>query len=64
LVLLHWVSCDYQTSVIAGAILQDTHKQLTLWFWAMWYITSQKNGASALGLQGVLGLRSSQTAWA
>jgi transposase-like protein len=30
----------------------------------MWYVTSQKNGASALGLQRVLGLRSYQTAWA
>ena len=30
----------------------------------MWYVTSQKNGGSALGLQRVLGLRSYQTAWA
>jgi len=29
----------------------------------MWYITSQKNGASALGLQRVLGLGSYRTAW-
>jgi transposase-like protein len=35
-----------------------------MWFWAMWYVTSQKNGASALGLQRVLGLGSYQTAWA
>ena len=30
---------------------------------AMWYVTSQKNGASALGLQRVLGLGSYETAW-
>jgi len=30
----------------------------------MWFITSQKHGASALGLQRVLGLGSYQTAWA
>jgi transposase-like protein len=30
----------------------------------MWYVTSQKNGASALGLKRVLGLGSYQTAWA
>src|SRR5271169_4916154 len=30
----------------------------------MWYVTSQKNGASALGLQRVLGLASYETAWA
>jgi transposase-like protein len=29
----------------------------------MWYITSQKNGASAIGLQRVLGLGSYVTAW-
>ena len=35
-----------------------------MWFRAMWYVTSQKSGGSALGLQRVLGLRSYQTAWA
>lgn len=30
----------------------------------MWFVTSQKDGASALGLQRVLGLASYQTAWA
>jgi hypothetical protein len=34
-----------------------------MWFRAMWYVTSQKNGASALGLQRVLGLGSYETAW-
>ena len=47
----------------AGTIFQDTRKPLTLWFRAMWYVTSQKNGASALGVQRVLGLGSYQTAW-
>ena len=36
---------------------------LTEWFRAMWWITSQKNGVSALGLQQVLGWGSCQTAW-
>jgi len=30
----------------------------------MWWVTSQNNGVSALGLQRVLGLGSYQTAWA
>ena len=30
---------------------------------AMWFVTSQKNGVSALGLQRVLGLGSYETAW-
>ena len=55
--------CDHQTSVTAGTVFQDTRKSLTIWFRAMWYVTSQKNGASALGLQRVLGLGSYRTAW-
>jgi transposase-like protein len=49
--------------VTAGTIFQDTRKPLTLWFRAMWSVTSQKNGASAIGLQRVLGLGSYKTAW-
>jgi transposase-like protein len=56
--------CGLQTSVTAGTIFQDTRTPLTTWFRAIWYVTSQKNGASALGLQRVLGLGSYQTAWA
>lgn len=55
--------CRHQTSVTAGTIFQDTRKPLRLWFRAMWYVTSQKNGASAMGLQRVLGLGSYLTAW-
>ena len=55
--------CRHQTSVTAGTIFQDTRKPLVMWFRAMWYVTSQKNGASALGLQRVLGLGSYETAW-
>jgi transposase-like protein/ribosomal protein L37AE/L43A len=56
-------SCRHQTSATAGTIFQDTRKPLVMWFRAMWYVTSQKNGASALGLQRVLGLGSYETAW-
>src|SRR5713226_4924508 len=48
----------------AGTVFQDSHLPLTIWFRAMWQITSQKNGISALGLQRVLGLGSYKTAWA
>ena len=56
--------CRRQVSVTAGTIFQDTHLPLTLWFRAMWQVTSQKNGVSALGLQRVLGVGSYKTAWA
>ncbi len=55
--------CRRQTSVTAGTIFQDARKPLTIWFRAIWYVTSQKNGVSALGIQRVLGLGSYQTAW-
>ena len=55
--------CGYQVSVTAGTIFQDTHKPLMMWFRAIWWVTTQKNGTSALGLQRILGLGSYQTAW-
>ena len=47
----------------AGTIFQDTHKPLRLWFQAIWLVTSQKQGASALSLKQNLGLGSYETAW-
>jgi transposase-like protein len=56
-------SCNHQATVTAGTVFQDTRLPLRLWCRAIWHVTSQKNGASALGLQRVLGLGSYQTAW-
>jgi transposase-like protein len=56
-------SCGQQVSVTAGTIFQDTRSPLTVWFRAIWWVVSQKNGASALGLQRILGLGSYRTAW-
>jgi transposase-like protein len=63
-VLLECADCGCQTSVTAGTVFQDTRTLLRVWFRAMWWVTTQKNGASALGLQRVLGLKSYETAWA
>ena len=62
-VLLECANCGCQTSVTAGTIFQDTRTPLPVWFRAMWWVTTQKNGASALGLQRVLGLKKYETAW-
>lgn len=61
--LLRCRSCHGRTSLTAGTVFQDTRKPLRMWFLAMWFVTSQKNGVSALGLQRVLGLGSYETAW-
>ena len=61
--LYHCRNCNLQTSVMAGTMFQDTRKPLRLWFRAMWYVTNQKHGVSALGLKSTLGLGSYRTAW-
>jgi transposase-like protein len=55
-------ACGRQTRVLAGTIFQDTHLPLRTWFRAMWWVVTQKNGTSALGLKRLLGL-SYRTAW-
>jgi transposase-like protein len=55
--------CGHKSSVTAGTIFEGTRKPLIEWFRAIWWVTSQKNGASALGLQRILDLRSYKTAW-
>jgi len=55
--------CQYQLSVKAGTIFEGSRSPLTMWFWAIWWVTSQKNGASAKGLQRILGLGSYETTW-
>jgi transposase-like protein len=62
-ILQRCAACRHQTSVTAGTIFQDTRTPLQVWFQAMWWVTTQKNGASALGLQRVLGLQRYETAW-
>jgi len=52
--LLKCRGCGRKTSVIAGTIFEGTRKPLVLWFRAIWWVTSQKNGASALGLQRII----------
>jgi hypothetical protein len=55
--------CRHQSTVTAGTIFDKTRTPLRVWLAAAWYVTNQKQGVSALGLQRVLGLGSYQTAW-
>ena len=56
--------CRFEASVITGTIFQDSHLPMTTWFRAIWQVTRNKNGISALGLMRALGLGSYKTAWA
>ena len=58
------VQCAVKTSVTAGTIFHRSHTPLSTWFAAVWFVTSQKNGVSAQGLQDALGFGSYETAWA
>jgi transposase-like protein len=56
--------CGLKTSATAGTIFHRSHTPLSTWFAAVWFVTSQKNGVSAKGLEGALGFGSYETAWA
>lgn len=55
--------CHYQASPTVGTIFERTRLPLKVWFRAMWLVTNQKNGMSAVSLQQQLGLRNYETAW-
>jgi hypothetical protein len=55
--------CRRQVSVKAGTIFQDSRLSMLTWFRAIWHVTSQKHGVSAVDLQRELGLGSYRTAW-
>ena len=56
--------CGLKTSATAGTIFHRSHTSLSSWFAAIWFVTSQRNGVSARGLQDALGFGSYETAWA
>lgn len=56
-------SCRRQVSVTTGTIFHGTRKPISQWFQAIWLVTNQKHGVSALGLQSALGLGGYHTAW-
>lgn len=54
--------CHHQTSLIAGTIFQSTKLPLTVWFLAIYFITQEKKGISAMELHRLLGI-SYNAAW-
>src|SRR3990172_5930442 len=53
-----WVCrrCERQVSATAGTIFHGSRLPLAQWFRAIWLVTRQKHGMSALGLQGEIEL--------
>lgn len=56
--------CGSHTSLTAGTIFHDTRQPMQRWLRAIWYLTNQKHGVSALGFQRAMGFGSYHTAWA
>ena len=60
--LYQCVKCKKQTSLTAGTLLHHTHLSLTKWFWAIYLISRDKRGCSALTLKNMIQV-SYPTAW-
>lgn len=56
-------TCFFDNSVKVGSVYESSRLPLKTWFYAIWWMTSQKTGVSALNLQKNLGLGSYRTAW-
>src|ERR1700730_8744823 len=56
-------TCLRDVSVTADTIFHRSHLPLRTWFRIIWWVTDQKSGLSALGLQRMLNLGSYETAW-
>jgi transposase-like protein len=56
-------NCDYQASLTAGTIFQDTRKPLLLWFHIIWWVVAQKTGVSASNMKDFMGFGSYETVW-
>lgn len=48
--------CRHQTSLTAGTVMHNTRTSLLLWFWAIYLVSTDKRGVSALALSKKLGL--------
>ena len=61
--LFYCKDCDYQFSVTAGTVFNDSHLPLASWFVATLLLCEAKKGISACQIQRTLGIGSYKTAW-
>jgi transposase-like protein len=61
--LFYCKACDYQFSVTAGTVFNDSHLSLEKWFVATLLLCEAKKGISACQIQRTLGIGSYKTAW-
>jgi transposase-like protein len=61
--LFYCKDCDYQFTVTAGTVFNDSHLSLVKWFTATLLLCEAKKGISACQIQRTLGIGSYKTAW-
>lgn len=61
--LFYCKDCDYQFTVTAGTVFNDSHLPLVKWFVATLLLCEAKKGISACQIQRTLGIGSYKTAW-
>src|ERR1035438_4619307 len=59
-VVHEWARCIYQCSVTAGTISHKTRVPLTGWFWAIYRLSHDKKGISAMQLKKEIGVSRSE----
>ena len=60
--LFECATCEHQTSLTAGTLLDRTRKPLRMWFRAVFEISTKRTGISAKDLQRIMGFGSYETA--
>lgn len=61
--LFYCKDCDYQFTVTAGTVFNDSHLPLVKWLTATLLLCEAKKGMSACQIQRTLGIGSYKTAW-
>lgn len=61
--LFYCKDCDYQFTVTAGTVFNDSHLSLVKWFTATLLLCEAKKGISACQIQRTLGIGGYKTAW-
>ncbi|HYR89873.1 MAG TPA: IS1595 family transposase [Terriglobia bacterium] len=61
--LFYCKECDYQFTVTAGTIFNDSHLPLAKWFATTLLLCEAKKGMSACQIQRTIGIGSYKTAW-
>lgn len=56
-------TCLKETTVTSDTIFHNRHLPIKTWFFAVWFMVSQKSGISALGLSREIGISRQKTGW-